>query len=91
MVGQNGAGKSSLIRAIKGQFTGEIHGRITIAHGIKISYVRQQYNNRGSLAHFAKQNHLSYQTLLTILRKLGMERQTFNVPIEEMSMGQQKR
>lgn len=91
LIGQNGAGKSSLLRAIQGRFTGEIQGSIEIVHEIKISYVRQQYNNTGSLAHFAKQNHLSYQTLLTILRKLGMERQTFNVPIEKMSMGQQKK
>lgn len=91
LIGQNGAGKSSLIRAIQGQFAGEINGHIEIAHGINISYVRQQANNHGSLAHFAQQNQLSYQQLLTILRKLGMGRQTFNVPIEQMSMGQQKK
>lgn len=91
LTGPNGAGKSSLIKAIAGQFQGQVSGPINIAHGIKISYVHQQCTNRGSLSDFARKNELSYETLLTILRKLGMERRTFVVPIEHMSMGQQKK
>lgn len=91
VIGPNGAGKSSLFRAIAGHFNGQVNGQIDIAHGIKISYVHQQFQHHGSLASFAKDNQLSYETLLTILRKLGMERRTFTVPIEEMSMGQQKK
>lgn len=91
LVGQNGAGKSSLIRAIAGTFKGSVAGKIVVAYGAKISYVRQQYHNHGLLTDFAKQNQLDYEMLLTILRKLGMERRTFQVPIEKMSMGQQKK
>lgn len=92
LVGPNGIGKSSLIKALFGQFTGKITGDISLAHGIKISCVRQDYaTNHGTLREFAQQNHLAYDQFLNILRKLGMERASFTVPIEQMSMGQQKK
>lgn len=92
LVGPNGAGKSSLVHAIRNNFTGEYSGKISLANGIKVSYVRQDYTtNRGMLKNFASKYEIAYDLLLTILRKLGMERATFNVPIEEMSMGQQKK
>ena len=57
-----------------------------------ISYVRQHYSdNQGTLKEFAKSNHLRYDDLLNLLRKLGMARETFTVPIQDMSMGQQKK
>ena len=92
LVGPNGAGKSSLIHAIQNNFAGEYSGKITLANGIKVSYVRQNYTtNHGLLREFAREQHIAYDLLLNILRKLGMERSTFNVPIEKMSMGQQKK
>lgn len=90
--GKNGAGKSSLFHAILNNFTGQINGQIELTPGLNISLVRQQYQtNHGSLAKFASDNHLIYQDLLNLLRKLGMARKTFAVPIEEMSLGQQKK
>lgn len=92
LIGPNGIGKSSLIKTLFGQFTGNITGNISLAHGIKISCVRQDYaTNHGTLREFAQQNHLKYDQFLNILRKLGMERTIFTVPIEQMSMGQQKK
>ena len=92
LVGPNGAGKSSLIHAIRNNFAGEYSGKITLANGIKVSYVRQDYTtNHGLLKEFSSEQHIAYDLLLNILRKLGMERSTFNVPIEQMSMGQQKK
>lgn len=92
LLGPNGVGKSSIIQAIRGDFPGTIQGQIEIAHQLQISYVRQDYtSNHGSLESFAKDHHLSYEELLNVLRKLGLSRQTFNVPIQEMSMGQQKK
>lgn len=92
LLGPNGAGKSSIVKAIQSQFDGRIDGEIQLAQGLKISYVRQDFSgNHGSLESFAKENSLEYNTLLNLLRKLGMARQTFQVPIEKMSMGQQKR
>lgn len=67
-------------------------GNITLAHGCQVSYVRQNYtDNHGQLTEFAQANHLKYDQFLNLLRKLGMERATFTVPIEQMSMGQQKK
>ncbi|MCU4691315.1 ribosomal protection-like ABC-F family protein [Limosilactobacillus reuteri] len=92
LCGDNGSGKSSLIHAITSDFTGQQSGKITISNNIAISLVRQQYStNRGTLAKFAKANHINYDDLLNVLRKLGMARTTFNTPIENMSMGQQKK
>ncbi len=92
LVGPNGAGKSSLIRAITGHFAGETAGELSVPTGLTVSYVRQDYaTNTGSLRQFASQHSLPYDQLLNLLRKLGMERAAFTVPIEKMSMGQQKK
>ena len=92
LCGNNGTGKSSLFQAILGDFTGTQDGQITVGSKLKISVVRQNYlDNHGSLREFAENNKLDYDTFLNLLRKLGMARTTFNVPIEQMSMGQQKK
>lgn len=92
LAGNNGIGKSSLFHAILGNFPGKVNGKIELTHGVTVSLVRQKYqNNHGLLKEFAEDNHLSYEDLLNLLRKLGMERKTFTVPIEKMSLGQQKK
>lgn len=92
LTGDNGSGKSSLVKAIMGQFDGQTTGTIKIAHGTTISLVRQQYNDQhGSLTTFAQRHQLQVDQLLNMLRKLGMERASFTTPIEQMSMGQQKK
>ncbi|WP_461214220.1 ribosomal protection-like ABC-F family protein [Lacticaseibacillus sp. GG6-2] len=90
LVGPNGIGKSSLLHVLAGQFTGDTTG--TLLHPqLTLSWVRQQYHNRGTLAAFAQAQHLDYQALLNNLKKLGLERASFTTPIESMSMGQQKK
>lgn len=92
LYGNNGTGKSSIINAIIGTFNGKQSGEIIFSNTLKISTVRQDYSdNHGSLRNFAFSSKINYDQFLNILRKLGMERTTFNVPIEEMSMGQQKK
>lgn len=92
LTGDNGSGKSSLIKAITGQPVDQVTGAITLAHGTKVSLVRQQYaNQHGSLTAFAQHNHLPIDQLLNMLRKLGMERASFTTSINQMSMGQQKK
>ena len=92
LIGKNGIGKSSLIKAFCGDFPGNISGQIDIANKLQISLVRQDYSrNHGLLREFAKNHQLDYEQLLNTLFKLGFKRQTFNIPIERMSMGQQKR
>lgn len=90
--GNNGAGKTAIINYLLGTFTGQSVGDVTIPANIRISYVRQNYeNNTGTLAEFATAHHLSYEILLNNLHKLGVERHVFNTRIENMSMGQRKR
>lgn len=91
LCGDNGTGKSSLFKAITGHFNGQTQGAMQLAHNCRISLVRQIYHNHGSLRQFAKQNQLEYGQFLNLLRKLGMERSSFSTPIEELSMGQQKK
>lgn len=90
LVGPNGAGKSSLIKAILGSFPGTVSGQITQPAQV-ISTVRQNYQAHGSLRQLASQDSLAYPDLLNMLRKLGMPRESFDVPVEHMSMGQQKK
>ena len=92
LIGNNGVGKSSLIRAIYDNFPGNISGHLDLDHQLKISLVRQDYSDRhGLLSAFAEEHQLDYEQLLNTLFKLGFNRETFQVPIEQMSMGQQKR
>ena len=92
LTGDNGSGKSSLIKAIMSQPVDQVTGTISLAHGTKVSLVRQQYTDQhGSLTAFAQRNHLPVDQLLNMLRKLGMERASFTTPINQMSMGQQKK
>lgn len=92
LCGNNGTGKSSIIKAILGTFNGKQSGEINLSSTLKISTVKQNYsNNHGSLRRFASSSNINYDEFLNLLRKLGMGRATFNVPIEKMSMGQQKK
>ncbi|WP_438717083.1 ribosomal protection-like ABC-F family protein [Enterococcus sp. AZ109] len=92
ITGKNGSGKSALIQSLLGTFTGESSGTIFLPKGLKISCVRQRYeDNQGMLKEFALQEGLNYPVFLSNLHKLGMERNVFNNRIENMSMGQRKK
>ncbi|MHC5373902.1 ribosomal protection-like ABC-F family protein [Enterococcus sp. LJL120] len=92
ITGENGSGKSALLKAILGTFTGEINGKISLTQGIKISYIKQNYEaNQGYLKDFAETEGLDYESFLSNLKKLGMERDVFTQKIETMSMGQKKK
>ncbi len=113
--GENGCGKSSLIKAIlrkagfedsqedsqKGDQEGSqnIHpenmitsGSMEIASELTISYINQDASNlRGSLKDYAEKNDLDYSLLLTLLRKLDMNRVQFEKNMEDYSEGQKKK
>lgn len=92
LIGSNGIGKSTMISFLQGSFTGGVYGLAEMVHGLKISYVRQNYEeNQGELSDFAEKENLDYQIFLSNLKKLGMEREVFYRKIEEMSAGQQKK
>ena len=85
IVGPNGQGKSSIIKYLSGEFSGEHSGFIQFPQGIRLSFVRQIYDNRGYLKDFATEYQLDYELFLANLRKLGMERKQFSQKIETMS------
>lgn len=92
LAGPNGIGKSSLLAALLGQFTGEQTGTLAYPLALTFSFSRQLYgDNRGTIAAFAEAHHLDYQALLNNLKKLGLERLAFTTPIECLSAGQQKK
>ncbi len=92
IIGPNGSGKSSLLAALLGQFDGEVQGTVVIKSSVTISQVRQLYpDNRGLLKDFAASRQLDLEAFLNNLRKLGLERNAFATPIEQLSMGQQKK
>ena len=90
--GLNGSGKSTILHALQGETDLIDDGTVHWAHQVKISYVSQTFDNlSGSLQEYADQYHLELSDLLNMLRKLGFERQTFQVDLSQMSMGQQRK
>ncbi len=72
--GDNGSGKSSIIKAILGKDL-PWQGSLTIAKGIEISYVPQKFNTlSGNINEFIHKEHIDKTKFLTILRKLGFSR-----------------
>ncbi len=90
--GKNGSGKSTFLKFLLNKVSANSNGRCVLANGLRISYLPQDFTiYQGSLKNFALHQKLSYKDLLNILKKMGFPRTNFNVPIEEMSRGQQKR
>lgn len=89
--GNNGSGKSSLFQALLKSSKATVSGELSL-NTQNISVVRQDFSaDRGTLKEFAQKRELDYTLLLTLLKKLGFERHTFDVLLENMSLGQQKK
>ena len=89
--GNNGSGKSSLFQALLGSTNATASGELSL-NTQNISVMRQDFSaNRGTLKEFTQKRDLDYTLLLTLLKKLSFERHTFDVLLENMSLGQQKR
>lgn len=91
LTGANGTGKSSLLQALTGDFSGEYSGKLTLAHNLQVSCVRQIFQNKGHLHNFSEEKNLDLELFLNNLRKLGLPREAFSQRIETMSQGQQKK
>ncbi len=91
LMGTNGSGKSSLIKLLMGEniaYDGELH----MGSGLRISYICQDTSFlKGTIQDYAKKNDIDITRLLTMLRKLGFEREHFDVRMESMSEGQKKK
>ncbi|HBM4320191.1 TPA: ABC-F type ribosomal protection protein [Listeria innocua] len=91
ITGENGIGKSSLVKVITGEFTGRYSGTIDLNQNLVVSEIRQIAYNRGFLHEFAKEENLNLEMFMNNLRKLGIERKVFEQKIENMSQGQQRK
>ena len=105
--GANGCGKSSLIKAILGKLQGGASddqirfsnettlitsGTLNVPGSLTMSYVNQDASHlSGSLKEHAERNRLNYSLLLTLLRKLDLERLQFDKDLSEYSEGQKKK
>lgn len=90
--GVNGCGKSSLIKAILGEFGGTRTGELEIAAGMVISYINQDTSFlKGSIREFCRERNLDESLLCTLLGQLGMERVQFVKTMEDFSKGQKKK
>lgn len=91
--GRNGSGKSTFLKMLLDKApTVKYQGKYELADGLSISYLPQDFTEyKGTLHNFAYEHKIPYEELLNNLKKLGFPRASFATPIEEMSMGQQKR
>lgn len=91
--GKNGSGKTTFLKYLLGQKEGlKTRGKCDLSPSLKISYLPQNFSQyKGTLKEFATEEKISYEALLNNLKKLGLPRASFSLPIEEMSKGQQKR
>ena len=91
ITGQNGIGKSTLFKFILNLVQMNSTGDFHVNAHVQISYLSQSVKLNGTIAQLADQNGLNFNEILNLLRKLGMPREVFDLPIEQMSKGQQKK
>lgn len=98
--GNNGCGKSSLIKSILAQVREEAEadlkyettGILTVASGLMVSYISQDTSHlRGTLNSYAEENGIDYTLLLSLLRQLDFSREQFGKNMNEFSEGQKKK
>ena len=98
LAGDNGCGKSSLIKAIlqtaeeKPDERMEKKGVLETASGLVISYINQDTSFlKGTVKEFCRARKLEESLFLALLRKLDMNREQFGKNMEEYSEGQKKK
>ncbi len=101
LAGENGCGKSSILRAIMQKMNDREHGgdtelivsgRFDVATGMSISYVSQDTSYlSGTLKSFAEKRGLDESLFLAVLRQLDLGREQFVKNMEEFSEGQKKK
>ena len=98
--GENGSGKSSLIKAILDANRGMVdenvtyegEGTIEVPKNLTISYINQDTSHlKGFLKDYCESQALDYTLLLSLLRQLDFERVQYVKPMEQYSEGQKKK
>ncbi len=92
--GENGCGKSSIIKAVLGENNGSliISGELETAAGMKISCVSQDTSFlSGTLRDFCREREFDESLFLAVLRNLDLGREQFSKNMEEFSEGQKKK
>lgn len=91
LCGGNGSGKSSILKLICGESI-EYSGGFYKPVQLEISYVPQNVSGIcGTPEEYARKNNIELSLFLTLLRKLGFEREQFEKRIEDFSEGQKKK
>ena len=89
--GKNGCGKTSLMKLILGEDIPHT-GVVWTAGDLRISYISQDTSFlKGTLSELALRYGIDHSLLLTVLKKLGLERVQFEKEIEDYSEGQKKK
>ncbi len=91
LIGENGSGKSSILRLIIGKninFTGNLYKDSKL----KFSFISQNFENlNGCIDDFIVENNLNRTEFYTLLIKLGLNRNQFSKNISNLSLGQKKK
>ncbi|MCI7804506.1 MAG: ABC-F type ribosomal protection protein [Oscillospiraceae bacterium] len=91
LCGGNGSGKSSVLKLLCGENI-QYSGGFYKPEQLKISYVPQNVSGIcGTPEEFALKNNIDFSLFLTLLRKLGFEREQFERRLEDFSEGQKKK
>ena len=91
LIGKNGSGKSSLIKAIIGEKLDHM-GELNMGSNLKISYVPQDSSFlSGSLKDYALQCNIDESVFKSILRKMDFPRVQFEKDMNDFSLGQRKK
>lgn len=89
--GNNGSGKSSLIRAIRHEEI-QTKGLLEMAGHLKISYVGQDASDlQGSLKAYAQRYAIDRSLFYSVLSKMGFSRSQFDQDLGSYSDGQKKK
>ena len=100
--GENGCGKSSIIKAILGKAAYEenisgyenliVNGTLDVASGLKISYINQDTSFlTGSLKDYCKAHDFDESLFLGMLNRLDFNAVQFSKNMEDFSEGQKKK
>ena len=95
--GDNGSGKSSILKLIYGVYSGSdskipYTGQVHIGNQLVISYVPQDASFlSGTLQDYTREQSIDESLFKAILRKLDFSREQFDLSMEDFSAGQKKK